>query len=250
MKSTGIVFSAPMVLALLAGRKTQTRRLINPQPAHGCRYTINGAHTHALHLSDIPGREFVPPTAKSTDHRLPCPYGAAGARLYVKEAWRPLARHEGATLEVPPVVVFESGVVPAYRVQNGIAYRADNRVVWREHITTIYDGSGTPAKGPKRALEVAGEPIRWKSPRYMRRHDSRIELDLTDVRVERLNDISSADALAEGIDGRPDELKDGWVKLAYARLWSSLHGKKSWDENPWVWVLAFQRVDPVATERE
>ena len=88
MKERPMLFSGDMVRAILIGQKTQTRRPINPQPAFGCHYEINGAHNAALHLSDADGtRRYVPPTGQSKDHMLHCPYGQPGDRLWVRETF-------------------------------------------------------------------------------------------------------------------------------------------------------------------
>ena len=88
MKERPILFNGEMVRAILAGQKTHTRRPINPQPAFGCHYEINGAHNAALHLSDADGTlRYVPPTGQSKDHMLHCPYGQPGDRLWVRETF-------------------------------------------------------------------------------------------------------------------------------------------------------------------
>lgn len=205
MKMRPILFSGSMVRALLRGEKTQTRRAVKPQPAYGCRYEMNGAGTHALHLSDVPGREFVPPTPRSVDHRLPCPYGEPGDRLWVRETF-----------------------APRYFDNGHPGYRAD----W------------TSA-----AADVCAEP-KWKPSIFMPRLASRITLEVTNVRVQRLRDITPEDAQAEGcvcIGGRDVPLFTDTIggdhldpRGAYQALWSKINGAASWAANPWVWAVTLK----------
>lgn len=88
MKERGMIFNAEMVKAILEGRKTQTRRPIKPQPPCDCEYVINGAGSHAICRSIENNNLFVPPTAKSKDHRLKSPHGRVGDRIWVKELER------------------------------------------------------------------------------------------------------------------------------------------------------------------
>ena len=197
MKERGIIFSAPMVRAILENRKTMTRRVVKPQPPHSCIYTINGNYSHALCLG--PNGEFVPPTARSIDHRLPCPYGVPGDRLFVKER----------------------------------AMRAE-----------LLDMNAALLKRPSI---------------HMPRWASRITLEITAVRVERLQDINTDDAKAEGL--RPIIGCTGTINAwqspavdrgralavdAFADLWDSINAKRGfgWDANPWVWVVSFRRIKP------
>lgn len=203
MKERPILFSGPMVRAILEGRKTQTRRIVKPQPPNGCEYVINGAGSHALCYHAADPRICVAPTPKSTDHRLPCPYGQPGDRLWVKETFRQV-------FDTP--AIFE--------------YRADGHT---EH----------PLK-PK-----------WKPSIFCTRAASRITLEVAAVRVERLQDISPEDALAEGIEhyvpgvsaGQRGEVEADPI-AEYRDLWEFINGDGSWAETPWVWVVEFRRIAP------
>ena len=218
MKERPIIFSAPMVRAILDGRKTQTRQVVKPQPPHSCRYVMNGAASHALCFG--PNDECVPPTGTSIDHRLPCPYGVPGDRLWVRETWN--------TLPLRHVFYREGG---------------EMHKDWK-----------------------------WRSPIHMPRWASRITLEITAVRVERLNEISAKDAVREGV-GLPDECdheiecsdpRNGatWTDLesnaaggcpwsschcardCFRELWDRINGKRHpWSSNPWVWVLEFKRLE-------
>lgn len=234
-QSKPVLFSAPMVRAILSGAKTVTRRIVNPQPPCGCIYEINGAGTHALCRGDD-GREahagsrWVPPTPKSRDHRLPCPYIGS---LWVREAWAAWFRDDVAGQ------LDWKDTARADRTEKnctGIAYRA-----------TLGD-----------SLSID----RWVTPLFMPRWASRITLDVVSVRVERLHDITDAEAELEGIGGwskdgvlfkygPADAEGDGpiwpWVDCprtprdAFERLWTEINGRESWTSNPWVWRVEFAR---------
>ncbi len=255
MKERGILFSAPMVRAILAGRKTQTRRVVNPQPAKLCRFEMNGAGTHALHLgppSMLSGAAFscVPVGPKYTDHRLACPHGVPGDRLWVRETWQ------------------------AWRQTS---YEYDE---WE--VETDADRM-RDAKREYRATSDSAGP--WRPCLFMPRWASRITLEITEIRVQRLHDISDDDARAEGVtpytppDGHisPDQrvpgpgfdgcrIGDQPHRLAFSDLWDSINGKaetmrdddgepvlddddrpiktapKAWATNPWVWAITFRRL--------
>jgi hypothetical protein len=221
VKERPILFSGEMVRAILAGRKTQTRRVVKPQPPCGCEYVIDGANSHALCRTIERPEVWVPPTGKSVDHRLPCPYGQLGDRLWVKEGH------------------YYRKFLP-YATSNDVVYRAD-------HVGTSHPPMGV------------GRP--WRPSIHMHRWASRITLEIVAVRVERLSAISGADALAEGVsltdfwtpkelNSRPFEEKwwddchfwNNYPQIAYRRLWESINGAGSWEKNPWVWVIEFRKV--------
>jgi hypothetical protein len=196
MKERPIIFSAPMVRAILDGSKTQTRRAVKPQP-----------------------QELAPnPSGRAVLHE-PCPYGLPGDRLWVREGFKPIASGE---------------VKNGYgEVRYGFAYKADSATVWAERPTIIHDLSGQPPTG---SMQFEERP--WKSPIHMPHAACRIRLEITDVRVQRVQDISEADALAEGVRR---QIKHA---AAYAELWDSINGAGAWDANPWVWVVSFARISP------
>lgn len=207
-----ILFSGEMVRAILEGRKTMTRRVVKPQPAYGCHYTINGAGNAALHLSDAGGDfQYVPPTARSKDHRLLCPFGSTGDRLWVREA----LRGDGQ---------------PGNRRVGIMRYAADGEMV--------LDGSVDVIWTYKRPTCPSIHMPRWAS---------RITLEITGVRVERLQNMSVSDAFMEGIKQRPyDDGGDFFHSPTedFKVLWDNLNAKRGygWDANPWVWVIEFRRV--------
>lgn len=220
MKERPILFTAPMVRALLDGRKTQTRRIIKPQPAYPFR-SASGAWVDMGRRDDA-------------DHKLSeirCPYGwpplgdQPGDQLWVRETWCP--PHNNAYLNNHKHLCW---------------YRADNE--------------SRPYQKP--------EHFSWRPSIHMPRWASRITLEITDVRVERLQDISKQDVLAEGIrpfySGSESPCSYGineegcgfgepgsWnfpetPALAYRKLWEFINGPKSWHANPWVWVIEIKRV--------
>ncbi len=176
MADRPILFSAPMVRALLAGTKTQTRRVATPK------------------------RSIEPMTDE-------CPYGAPGDRLWVREAFM----HE------PADYCWEASV--------SIPCRPEVTVYRSDHDAGESRGAG------------------WKPSIHMPRALSRITLEITGVRVERLWQISEADARAEG--AAPSDYErgfDNWGGVLYRKLWEQINGPGSWDANPWVWVVEFKRV--------
>lgn len=173
MKERGILFSAPMVRAILSGRKTVTRRILGNQGA------IIGM--------DVP---------QAREHILSrCPYGAAGDRLWVRETWMPHDTDDS----------------------RNIRYRADG--------------------------DVANTNLPWKPSIFMPRWASRITLEVVGVRVERLQEITNADAVAEGVDPGMGfcDFSIPHHREAFERLWDEINGKRApWASNPLVWRVEFR----------
>lgn len=189
-KERPILFSSPMVRAILAGRKTQTRRVVEERPRKD-------------------GVKMNMELLKSIGVGCACRFGAVGDRLWVRETWLPLW-DSGAG--------FLTCLFPTGRENSPDAYK------YRA------DGEAPTNFGAK-----------WRPSIHMPRDASRITLEITGVRVERLQEISEEDAIAEGCQcsGVPASLTN---RGAYAKLWESLHGPGSWDANPWVWVIEFTRL--------
>lgn len=201
-----------MVRSILADLKSQTRRL-----APGV------AAIHAVTGEPLAGLDSDGPRAE-------CPYGKPGDHLWVREAWRTLDEldHLNGT-EIADACISAGYSKPWAPLQ----YEADGRQVnWQHTSTPPHDTS------PK-----AG---RYRHARFMPRWASRITLEVTGVRTERLQDISEADCRAEGCAGGHGAIS-GYPYNAtpyehYRRLWESLNGKGSWDANPIVWVVEFRRI--------
>lgn len=216
MKERPILFSAPMVRALLAGRKTQTRRIMKPQPTEDTE-------------SRWPGWKW--PSAKCRSmveiDKAAClgPYGAPGDTLWVKEAWRTSTAVDdkpGSILETPG---------------NGYGWP-----VWCEADGVEHRHGGKAIGGPGFT-----DPGRYRNARFMPRWASRITLRVTSVRVERVQAITSDDAKAEGAPVDPSDPLCGRGSMAalswYASEWDAINGKRApWSANPWVWVVGFEVV--------
>lgn len=197
-----ILFSAPMIQALLDGRKTQTRRLINPQPA--TFQTEDGeCEVKAVQIAG----EAMPRIATGRVITLQKIRFAVGDRLWVKETW---------------------AVASVFIDVVEVRYRASERGSHSEYVEQV------PIE---RATKYTPTWPKWKPSLFMQRWASRLTLTVTDVRVERLQDISEADAKAEGVEMiARRNYRDG-----YAVLWNSLHDKpgERWDDNPWVVAISF-----------
>lgn len=225
MKERPILFSGPMVRALRDGTKTQTRRACKPQPIADARF-VGGHHLPATKRT--PGQEI---SVEAPYVHIACPYGQPGDRLAVREtfyAWGHWTKRysEKKRREEWHFVDETMGTGKAYR------YEADEKLPRR-----------------KRELHEVGW---WKRPAiFMPRAASRITLEITRVRVERLQDISEADAMAEGIVRQPDGgygLADTThyhftdPRQSYFSLWEAINGDGSVEANPWVWAIEFRRL--------
>ena len=220
MKERPILFSGAMVRALLAGTKTQTRRVVKPQPSNGWAFEtppvlgrITSTHTKRGRFGAFL-RRGIGTDFPETD-LIPCPYGQPGDRLWVRETFRGCR---------------------AYEVQGYAPSAWGNKPVW-------FEADGTPP-GDAKAWALRARPSI-----HMPRWASRITLEVTSVRVERLQDIDLDDALAEGISDTGALILDsagneqGGPIAEYAVLWEQINGPGSWDANPWVWVIEFKRVE-------
>lgn len=188
-----ILFSTPMVRAILEGRKTQTRRTIDWVRAVGPVKEFGESVTCGYNygMRDSRGRwhEF------NKDDLLGfSPYGLVEEMLWVRESWRP--------------------------TEGGYAYRADHET----------------------GMEKRNGSVKWRPSIFMPRAACRLRLCIEDIRVERLQDISEEDAVAEGcshtgMNCAADEIES--ARHQYERLWGQINGMDSWGENPWVWVIVF-----------
>lgn len=214
-----ILFSAPMVLAILAGRKTQTRRVCKRQPNPDSYAGNTRIRQNYPHHGET--------TWWSTDTAFPvlvdavsCPYGATGDRLWVRETFQ--MHTTGAGIRV--------------------TYRADGLDAWIEPPETW---CGIP------------DDNHWRPAIFMPRWASRITLEIAAVRVDRLNAIKEDDAQAEGaergilLDGGDgfaepcdaEEERDASYRQGFRYLWEFINGRGSWFSNPFVWVIEFQSVN-------
>jgi hypothetical protein len=207
MTDRGIPFSGPMVRALLAGRKTQTRRVLKPQVAAGA---------YRLATYDPQGAAFFANEGGGALQRVCLPY-APGDRLYVREAHSLHGAHGQS--------------------------RADGKR-WGPWggLPTAISPDGTQIAYYREGFDRC-DPGRWRPSTNMPRWASRLTLIVTDVRVQRLQDISEADAVAEGVDAVTMDDVPRQAAMSrrsdFAALWNSLHGPDAWAANPWVAALAF-----------
>jgi hypothetical protein len=199
-----------MVRAILEGRKTQTRRIMRriPNRLEWITETAPGVEPYWRYFDG----DCAGPLCGSQDnwgHRL-CPYGLPGDQLWVREEHRIIAGGYGL---------------------NTVEYAADKATA-----ECLIDNREL------RLLRARKRPFAQTRARFMYRSFSRITLGITAVRVERLNDITEADAIAEGVSLKGGQGYDGWAKAEYMALWESLNGPGSWAANPWVWVIEFHRI--------
>ncbi|MBA8045662.1 hypothetical protein [Citrobacter freundii] len=211
MKERGMIFNGEMVRAILDGRKTQTRRIMKmqPQPSKsrpGDFWFSSKKLESMVHVSDL-----VPGNSPISDCHLffqehCCPFGTVGDRIWVRETWA------------------EAGAgAPDLKL-----YRAN----YPEHVPTHYENV-PPA-----------DEIRWTPSIHMPRCASRLTLEITGVRVERLASISDDDAGKEGYPDNPEPYGGGMDKwLWFRQLWDSIYQDQSFKHDPWVWVIEFKRVE-------
>ncbi len=225
-KERPILFSGPMVRALLDGRKTVTRRLLKHDGAKGIatpdpQWEQTGDHDTWIGCDDAGTTIFA-------RHR----YGQPGDRLWVKETWA-LEDLEGDGQRV--------------------VWQADRAAAWRANLASRF------------YLASDYAPPRWRPSIHMTRWASRLTLQVVSVRAERLHDITEEDARAEGVNPVEDPFQGGaeyWecyepkcvrdggcagvlsARKSFQTLWASINGAESWEANPWVWRIQFSRVSP------
>lgn len=207
-----ILFNAEMVRAILDGRKTQTRRVVKPQPEEQLVFAESNGFS-----------AWVSPSLNLDEGAMRCsPYGIPGDRLWVREAYKIIADDQDNRVQVRYAATPD-------RVYKGYLSERDH-LLWKKRKS----------------------PYRGSPGRFMYRSLARITLEVTDVRVERVRDISKRDAIAEGIrwneafpEGyvRPDFYHGfGCAGHAFRSLWDSINVERgcSFESNPWVWVLEFE----------
>lgn len=226
MKETALLMRGEMVRPTLADEKTQTRRLIGKLIGFGA--------VRQFGVSDTPGYDFHFRDKKMRWHDLTrdevmkaCPYGGVGDQLWIKETWQ-YANYFGQ--EGP---------------QNGVLAQP------------IYRATFPPSVDERHDAGMIQPPKKWRPSIFMPKWACRLNLLNVEIRIERLNDISEADAFAEGIDTEGDDYLSAEhaqiagvpidcgspARFAYKALWERINGRGSWDLNPWVWVIKYRRID-------
>ncbi|MCU2457584.1 hypothetical protein N8Q46_04125 [Enterobacter hormaechei subsp. hoffmannii] len=234
MKERGMIFNGEMVRAILDGRKTQTRRIMKNQPAG------DYPDTPALIRSVGNGFQWYGHYGESSIFN--CPFGAVGDRIWVRETWGVVSheldedgRIQPWSPDRPATAIHEMPFGNGYYSGHAI-YAADGEFTWGDD-DGYEDGRSC-----------------WKPSIHMPRAACRILLEVTGVRVERLNSISQEDAQAEGMEltgwrptySDPDSGGEVWTPYDnFAQLWESIYGEESWKANPWVWVIEFKVVPNV-----
>lgn len=198
MSARPILFNGAMVRAILAGAKTQTRRVV--------RWPTTDDDGARVITSRETGERWPYARRGLNDTPVRCPLGAPGDDLWVRETWSP-----------------RENVDPTVNVEKARHYC---------HYAATYVGD----------LNSEWHPYgKWRPSIHMPRWASRLTLRVTTVRVERLHDITEGDARAEGVLTLEPRTGATSVRERFADLWSEVYGRESWDANPWVWVVSFNR---------
>jgi hypothetical protein len=224
VKEKPILFMASMVNAILQGKKTQTRRPVN------FKKLVKGVNVRRgrLFYSTAFNSWAIEGSEDADLVLVKCPYGEVGGKLWVRETW-------GVGTRPDP----NAGWV------EGIEYRADE-----EYLET--DSQILPL----RVIDVMDLPEgveldsyssgKWRPSIFMPRWASRLTLEVLDVSIQRLQDISEEDAIAEGFEQYENDIPGGMefftATTAFEQAWKSKYGAESWEANPWVWVVKFKKL--------
>lgn len=209
-----MIFNAEMVRAILDGRKTQTRRPIKWKQTR---------FTEIAERDDGSLWPWAEDCERGGDIWFACPFGEVGDRIWVRETWQVIHDH-----------IDESSHVEYRTYAPSIPKEKDRywHTVYAEHF-------GDESR------EDRGFP--WRPAIHMPRWASRITLEITDVRVERLRGLSEEDAKSEGIIPSAGGVLPGWeYRINFRDLWMDIYGTDNWEANPWVWVIEFKRVEGAA----
>lgn len=214
MKERGMIFNGEMVRAILDGRKTQTRRPV--------KFPVLDINLGC----ELAGNELA--GELSAGNYLNSAFGKPGDRVWVRETWGVVSheldedgRIQPWTPNRPATAIHEMPFGNGYYSGHAI-YAADGDFTWGDD-DGYEDGRSC-----------------WRPSIHMPKAASRILLEITDVRVERLRSMSQDDARAEGVIAASGPMEAG---LAFRELWDSIYGEESWKANPWVWVIEFKRVE-------
>jgi hypothetical protein len=246
-----VIFSGPMVRAILAGEKTQTRRIVKPQPVEmpeektggvtimpALMWDKGGAYARAVakYAAAHPG-EHVNPPPYGVNIAIPFgvhydnPYGRPGDRLWVRETWRVASINHGLKNAQFWTIQFREGfgVLPHPQPPRHLFGPLTSR-------TVLHDGETGNSFGP------------WRTPIHLPRWASRLTLEVTGVRVQRLQEIRCYDIRAEGVSCPEHDFPGGfctsecaYLRQAWAEAWNRINGNRApFESNPWVWGIEFK----------
>ena len=230
MKQRPILFKSSMVRAILSGKKTQTRRIVKPHRSDDafCLQDFNDGNGWWPYRS----YDGESPFMDGNEYPIPCPFGAVGDQLWVRETWQ----YYDWTEDGMPCIRYATG----------------NQTMWAENADESAEDQWEILSRPANYnIDNRASDRKWRPSIHMPRWASRITLEITSIRVERLNDISEDDALSEGaIPINCDHVRQtcneigcygDTAKAAFRGIWESTGG--NWEANPWVWVIEFKRVE-------
>lgn len=241
MKERPILFSAPMVRAILEGRKTQTRRAVKPKIVEDIELICGGADGEPPLSADLglAYERMVFEDSRGFERTAKRPQWLVHSTEYPEEGSMPIGQGYGAVgdrLWVRETFALEANYPTGTGAE--VFYRAD-----------LSERDVTEEQKVRRVAQRLAFEHRescWRPSIHMPRWASRILLQITEVRIERLQDISESDAMDEGVgalvtgarEGNPDQ-----YRTTFRDLWGSINGAESWAANPWVWVISFERVN-------
>lgn len=237
MSERPILFSISMVQALLEGRKTQTRRIVKGFPLEAIHFLVGSDQDAEIMHSELPITddlfyEWVDGDLRFSSSDYPeegyvsvnCPFGLVGDQLWVRETWHVEPDVEGWSMnDNEPCIGW-------------IGYKAGGS---KEVTAPNFDA--VQRCFPKGEVDWDFLPNDWRPSIFMPRWASRIQLEIMNIRIERLNDISEDDAKAEGMIADDDYCAEEY----FSKLWNEINGwdEKGWNANPWVWVVEFKVIE-------
>lgn len=234
MKERGMIFNGEMVRAILDGRKTQTRRIMNVQPESNQFGLLH--ITSSTKRSDIGKYHWAESNATGNHVRsklFSCPFGSVGDRIWVRETWAILGNEDGCCIDWEEKICKgdERSAARIYRAS--CEQKPNNYGLW-----SIPDDADWKPYTKDYQYEGA-----WRPSIHMPRWASRILLEIINVRVERLQSITLGDICKEVGCGLYDFRPTTHGFQVWEELWKSIYGAESWNTNPWVWVIEFKRVE-------
>lgn len=248
VKEIPILFSTPMVQAILEERKTMTRRTkglekINENP------DIWSFQEVFTHVGKLEREKYI---FRFTDSQggfmdIPCPFGKPSDLLFVRESWKLVG---GDFEDGKARIQYADGAEYSFPTPDDYDYKGYNWLIRQFEKLLAKDIIMPESDSDECPMIFTGEKHPFSPSIHLPKWCSRIWLEVTDVRVERLHDISEDDAKAEGVEQNPDgswrdylepiRLWQDAAKPSFISLWQSINGEDSWNANPWVWVVSFE----------